>query len=116
MLNLYEEHARELLGETEDWKVYSMECPDVGDSVILRGAVAYVDEGGHKHWSEEKELDRTVVISDDDHYVWCQKWEVKTGKCWKCVGEGRLIHSANYVTGVTEYKECPKCKGKGEPD
>ena len=75
MLNLYEEHARELLGETEDWKVYSMERPDVGNSIILRGAVSYMDESGHNKWPEEKDKDYTVVISDDDHYVWCQKCE-----------------------------------------
>ena len=113
MLNLYEEHTRELLGETEDWKVYSMEWPDVGDSIILRGAISYIDLDDSKKWPENKEKDYIVIISDDDHYAWCNKWEEETGKCWACVGEGKILYSANYVTGVTEYVDCMKCKGTG---
>ena len=61
--------------------------------------------------NESVELIRTAYIMVDEHKDWRRRWEIKTGKCSECTGEGETIASCG-VDGTT-YRTCFKCKGTG---
>ena len=121
MINLYEEHAREKAGLSNEWQAYRFETfPHTGEALYIEvtGAVApQKQRGKYKGRPNWRKLDKstlaTIVLPMIEHTAWVRDWEARTEKCSRCVGEGQVMASYSVESGMT-YKECPMCQGTGQ--
>ncbi len=43
------------------------------------------------------------------------EYEVETGNCYVCQGEGKTVSGMNFVSGEVRYRECSECGGTCKP-
>jgi hypothetical protein len=123
MLNLYEEHARELVGMPAEWMAYHFEVignlrDEAAQVIQIHGAVAPLKVRGkyrgRPDWRKaDKATERTAYFTPAIHQAWLMTWEARTGKCSRCAGDGKVMRSWSKDTGTT-YTECSRCMGTGE--
>lgn len=128
-INLYTEHARELLKMPQAWEAYSFEVmPEEfhmhslaalppGSVICITGAVMPLitrgEHEGHPNWRKrDRSTDRKAYFTFAEHEAWKLAWEEKTGKCSHCVGEGRTVTRFS-ATAVT-HQGCTRCGGTGK--
>jgi hypothetical protein len=112
-IDLYAEHAKFKFRLPSNWKVYKWECfPKIGDTiyVAVTGAVCdAVMPDGNTDWDQmDKSTIQTLNLFCAEHDAWKMQWEMLTGKCSRCTGEGKVVAKWSAKTG-TEYRPCPKC-------
>lgn len=121
MKNLFEIHARKKLGMPEVWSVYSWECfPNTGEVLYyeVKGAIAPPRKRGrlkgrHNWIKRDKTTDKTCVITVAEHEQWIKEWEIDTGLCSNCVGEGKVF--ARWAKDQpVQYRQCRHCQGSGK--
>ena len=122
---LLEIHAKEKLGDSvpPEWRAYKWKrFPENGNNEMIyqemTGVVAPdVTRGkrkGEPNWrKEDKSTRRAVVITVEEHKIWCEEWEKKRGLCHHCVGDGEVFKSWSR-DGGTVAVECPRCHGTGK--
>ena len=117
-----EMHAREKSGMAPEWAAYRWKCmPPNGEAILyyeVTGVVAPLKKvGEHKgfpNWRKgSKETNRTVILPIREHQQWIIDWVKKTGNCYHCLGEGKVVKRWTAATG-TEYKPCTACKETGK--
>ncbi len=90
-----------------------------GDDVLVKGGVPVGESKGRPKWGPKKSLD-TVLVARVEIEQEEKKFEIETGKCSECRGDGKTASriSFNRETGETstEHRECFKCKGTGKPN
>jgi hypothetical protein len=125
MNDLLTVHAREALGMPEEWQVYAWTClPHYRSGqkdwkathFQVTGCIApIITRGKNKGRHNWRKMDNTTirefVVSIADHEVWELNWERKTGKCYRCQGEGKTI--ARMTATEKTYRDCTRCKGTG---
>jgi len=124
MMDMLSEHAREMLGMPPEWSAYYFKA--IGHSSVesntkliqVKGAVApLITRGKHKgapNWRKsDKTTEREVFFTPGEHDEWCRQWEVRTGKCSKCMGSGKVFARWSITEG-TSYKPCSTCNGTGK--
>ena len=125
MNDLLTVHAREALGMPEEWQVYAWTClPHCRSGqkdwkathFQVTGCIApIITRGKNKGCHNWRKMDNTTirefVVSIADHEVWKLNWERKTGKCYRCQGEGKTI--ARMTATEKTYRDCTRCKGTG---
>lgn len=95
------------------WEWFRFEA--IGDdAIMLTGcdAVSVFTKGPRKGKPTYREPQRRVVITDAEIAEEYANYEAETGKCGKCLGEGRIWWGWDHETG-TKYRECPTCHGNG---
>jgi hypothetical protein len=115
-MNLLDVHAKENVNAPADWEPYLWEVlpPRNPQAYHIKGAVAPLfvkgPKKGKKNWSK---MDRSTVMESyftiEEHNAWLEQWEIKTGKCSKCAGEGKVSVGFSVSEGPA-YKPCPKCQ------
>lgn len=122
-MDLYTEHARELLGMPPEWDSYHLEAightPDDSATKLIRvtGAVAPMKTRGKykglPNWDKrDPATDKTAYFTPEEHDRWVQEWEKKTGKCSDCTGSGKRYAGWSVAEGTT-YKPCKTCGETG---
>jgi hypothetical protein len=120
---LIETHAREKAGMPPEWGWYHLERigPNGVWGTQIDGAIAPPFRSGPRkgepNWKQrDPATERRVFITKPEHDAWLAAWELRTGKCSRCTGEGRLIQSS-HRDGTKTYRPCEKCKGvNAEPE
>ncbi len=117
-MNLYTEHAREILQMPVGWSGYQFES--IGDGRLIRvvGAVAPLKTRGKykgfPNWRNlDKATEKTAFFTPAEHEEWLSQWEQKTGNCSECGGTGQLFARWSAANG-TEHKPCGKCGATGQ--
>lgn len=112
-----EMHAREMAGETPDWRAYRFES--IGNpgeppaAYRVRGARVPLAKDGKPNWrKKERATDREIVIAHDAHEAWLDAWEEREGRCKRCLGAGRVWRGWSRDAGH-RYATCPRCSGVG---
>lgn len=82
--------------EIGGWKAHSWERVNGGSIIYGEG--------------KDGEMRMKVVVSNSEMQEYGLAFEARTGKCFDCKGEGKVIASWHHETG-TEYKQCPRCSG-----
>lgn len=123
MKKLYEIHAREKAGLSDEWCAYELECfPKSGREPALyiqvTGMIAPLKTTGKRkgdhNWSKgDKKTKAVVILPTAEHDEWVKQWEIITGICSKCVGEGKIVTGWNHLAGI-RYKPCSKCGETGK--
>ena len=119
-LSLLEQQVKEKFHFSDNWSSYSWEhktTDRLGYSVIVGAIAPLITRGKNKdkrNWKkQERDSQRVVTITDQEHKDWLDEWEQRTGKCSRCEGNGKTIASFSIETGIV-YRECFKCKGTGK--
>lgn len=111
---MLELHAREKIGADDSWTVFKFEClPATNEPTqVYRmvGAVEAKGKGGRPTWPKPH---RDVYITPAEHNAWCLAWEVRTGKCRECQGDGVVFAGWNRDSG-TRTRRCHRCAGSGQ--
>lgn len=125
MNDLLTVHAREALGVSEEWQAYLYAClPRSKDGqkdwkathFQITGCIApVITRGKNKGCRNWRKMDKTTIrefiVSIADHDAWTLSWQRKTGKCYRCQGEGKTI--ARITATEKTYRDCTRCKGTG---
>lgn len=82
------------------------------NGILIRGGVPAVSKSGKKKWPARKNM-QTVVVSYDDAKAEYARFELETGKCGDCYGEGKRVVGWNHIDG-NKFAPCRKCKGTGK--
>ena len=127
-MNLWAEHAREVLGAPPEWRMASIEVmrseylrvdhdmrPE--ERIRITGAVVpLLKRGawkGRPNWRKVPKRKRDqVILRAEEHWAWCEEWEKRNSTCYWCLGAGRLMTGFNVVDGA-RWEPCPRCKKKG---
>jgi hypothetical protein len=123
-MNLFTEHARELVAMPPEWDAYEWEAigreraSDEAKLIRVTGAVAPLKtRGKYKGYPNWEKLDRgtvkTAYFTPAEHEAWMLEWERKTGKCSDCMGRGERSVGWSAAEG-TRYKPCGKCGATGK--
>lgn len=107
--------ARARTGMAEPWGWISIQAiggppGGPGTHTLLKGAMPGPPfksgpRKGRTNWAKrDRSFDRTVVISNEDFDAFKRNWELETGLCCECGGDGDWC-------GV----KCPRCCGSGRP-
>jgi hypothetical protein len=124
-MNLFTEHARELMAMPPEWDAYEWEAigreraSDEAKLIRVAGAVAPLKTRGkykgYPNWDKlDKGTIRTAYFTPDEHEAWLAQWETKTGKCANCMGSGEQFAGWS-AEGGTRHKPCKKCGATGKP-
>jgi hypothetical protein len=110
-------------GLPEHWKWFELkrvgELEQDGCGVLVKGAVctATYSRGkwkGSTNWKKrDRSTEREIFVTRNEYEKRCLKWQLDTGKCAECYGNGQVIKSASVYTGKT-YRPCHKCEGTGK--
>ena len=105
----------------EGWKWFSLECVNWGtpsSGTLVKGAVTagVLSRGprkGQDKWKGyDKTTERTFFYTDDEQKAFRKAWEVETGLCSECQGNGTRWTGWNRETG-NKYVHCKYCDGTG---
>src|SRR3990167_4536208 len=114
MKGLWTQHAIEKAGLPAAWEAHRLECfPKMQDTLYVEvsGMVAPLKKNGCPNWRNgDRSTEKTVVITITEHDIWVAGWEIRTGKCSNCEGNGRELYQWDSKTG-SEYRPCCKCNG-----
>lgn len=105
---LLAEHAKELLGLKRGWKFTAAICLPRNSNVIKSIQITLK----HKNPLGGDDF-ATTQFTPDEHEQWCCLWEVRTGKCRECEGEGREWVGWSAAAG-SRYRPCVKCQATGK--
>ncbi len=119
-LTIAEEYLRTKHNLPEGFSFYSWEClPHDGNPfyVQFKGCVpAGVYKSGprkgshrYKEGTDKRVLNLPCAEYDQEEIAWTQR----TGKCPKCLGEGKRVASSSVKDGTT-YRPCRDCTGTGK--
>jgi hypothetical protein len=111
MPNLYEEHARELLGLGPEFHLAKWESLDFDK--VGKFAQAPLLADGEIAWKYEvKGSRKKVTFTLGEHHAWVKAWELRTGLCSGCSKEnpGQVWMGWNVNAGH-RYAVCQRCKG-----
>lgn len=99
--------------KTEGWLPCIYEF--IGDDafLIFGGVPIGNRKNGRPKWGPRKSLDRVIVTNYEIEFEE-KSYERDTGKCSKCLGEGKTVASIS-VNQPTTYRPCSKCGGTGKP-
>lgn len=122
-MNLYSEHARELLGMPQEWRWYRIQAigytqEDPAIKLIrVTGAIAPMKKRGKykglPNWKMcDRSTDKTAYFTPTEHDRWVREWENKTGKCADCTGSGKRHVGWSKAEGA-KYMPCKKCGETG---
>lgn len=125
-MKLAELHAREKAAMPDTWAIHTWECfPKSTDKTLyyqVTGIIAPLKTKGKNkgapNWrAGDKTTERTVILTVAEHEAWIAGWELKTGLCSNCLGEGQTLKSWTIANGP-EYRQCVECQGTGkhQPD
>ena len=112
---LREQFAKRKIGNLRGFKFYRWEALDKGRILKLTGCVVT------RTYTKGKRAGRpaydgpplTVYITEEEMAVERQRHERETGQCCECMGTGDQVGSIDFVSGVTTYRPCSRCKGDG---
>lgn len=120
MANMYEEHARDLLMLSDEYKCATMEFLHATKNKPERAKITLICapllSDGTVAWKYAKKDSKKVVeISKIDHSLWLEEWEKKTGLCCDCDPKkiGYEIVGCSAVSG-TKHRTCNRCHGTGK--
>lgn len=121
--DLYELHARDKAGMPPEWKAFRWQALPLESKTALyflvTGMIAPLrskgKNKGRPNWRMgDRSTQRAVVLPIMEHEEWVRAWEILTGKCAKCGGEGQTMASCNFVTAEKTYRPCSGCAGTGK--
>ena len=113
----YNETAKRVHGKPDGWKWCSLDSHQKPPGYIeVHGAVPIgtVSRGprkGRTRWPPKSECD-IVWMQDSEINETMRLWEIETGKCSACRGNGNSIVGWSREGG-NKYRECKKCSGSG---
>lgn len=109
--NGYELAARMILGKDDRWEIYAWDV--VGPDVVrVTGGVPVLNaRTGRRSWRGRGD---TTTVSDAKRDEALRDWEVRTGSCSGCGGDGREYRGWSKARGFN-YRTCTRCGGSGTP-
>lgn len=121
-LDWFNECAREIGKLPQDWQWFKLEA--IGkypktQGVMVTGAISpvLIAKGPRKGEPNFKLRDRSteqqVFVSHEAIDARKAKYELETGVCHRCFGDGKVVHSVSVDAGVT-YRKCRRCDGTGK--
>lgn len=110
--DMRERVARKKLGNPEDFKFYGYEAIEAGD-VKMTGCVTtrMFTKGPRKGQPAYEGKPRSVVVSKAEIRLERDAYELSTGRCGDCLGDG--LEMAGWSRAGTIYRPCPRCTGSG---
>lgn len=113
--NFWELCAREKLQRGADWQMVQWELVGDTNDAIIRGAVpsgVYTRGPRKGNPKFERPLTDQCVVTKAECLARAQRYEVESGRCSKCGGNGQEWAGWNHEHG-NRYRECLRCKGSG---
>lgn len=99
-------------GNIEGWEPWFYQRHD-GGLLIKVGPVRTLTRGPRKgQKTADRNISKTVLVSDEDIQSEYQRYEAETGNCGECFGDKQVLFAAG-VSG-NKYRECRVCSGTGK--
>jgi hypothetical protein len=101
------------LGNPHGFAFFAYETTADGSFLLSGGVYKVLQRGpnkGRKSWrgcAVSK-----VVVTKDEVRAEERRFAADTGKCHRCMGDGRVMKRWSVANGV-EHKECDRCAGSG---
>ena len=99
------------LNAPEGFEFYKWQCVGT-DAVELTGCVPTrtISKGPRKGKPDYKSGKALVaVVTEAEEQAEEARWCAETGKCGRCLGEGKVFAGWHYINGTT-YRQCPDCQ------
>ncbi len=119
MASLYEDHAKELAGVGDEYRMASWKHKLARgknpERLCVELIVAPLLADGTVAWKYSVSSTRMKVeYTFPEHDAWVLQWEQKTGRCSQCSAKnpGQEWVGWNHITG-TQFKVCSRCNGTG---
>ena len=118
-MQLIENHVRRDRGLPDDFVFVRYEWLKDGSRVSMMrmdgGCCPLLMRGPRKGKPNYKKLtnEQTFYVTTSEIDELKRRYEIETGKCCACEGEGKTVTRVSVVDG-TEYRTCVKCNGSGK--
>ena len=123
MASLYLEHAREILGVGDEYKMASWDAKDAlklgpchpNTRIKVTLAIAPLLEDGRVAWAyEEKGTRKKAVFTNAEHDAWMLEWEKRTGLCHQCDLKRPGQEYMGFDQTGSKFQTCSRCGGTGK--
>ena len=103
------------VGNIPGFEFFAWVCVD-DEIVKLTGGVPHgaISRGPRKGRPRSYLNHRTVYVTEAEKNSERARYELETGNCGECLGEGKVVQRIDFVAGVTDYQECRVCSGSGK--
>jgi len=114
-IDLFQLHAQDKLGVGPEWEAFMYETLEDDQHVKITLGIPTLRKSGprkgQRKWNRKE--GKVAIFSRRDHKAWCEEWSMRTGRCARCTGSGKLFKSISEKEG-TKYNPCPDCSGSGK--